>query len=294
MKKIFKIKGKNWFVDEYINKRLNGWTLLEFDHEVSKFNKSGKKVGKKYLWKMRCDCGNVVVKNILDFLRQISYQCILCRNKSNGLKLRYSENNLLNKDFGSWKFIKLNGVKNGRSVATMECKCGVIKDVWVKDLLNNKSLQCRECSQKDFFNLDINSKRNGLKFKYKDVRFDSLLELSYILLEIENNDLSWQRASEITISYVDTKNKKRKYRPDFIINGNILVEIKPKTLQNDPNVILKSNAAKSFCEAKNWQYIILEPQKVLSITEIKKLCKNKTIIPYPQTEKRLSKYLKNT
>lgn len=102
----------------------------------------------------------------------------------------------------------------------------------------------------------------GLKGIYKNIYYDSALELSYILwcedncIEIKNYDLD-------PIDYLDENDKPRKYFPDFIIDKTTIVEIKGYGLyyrKNFERNIRKINAAKSYFD----KYIILlERDKVL-------------------------------
>lgn len=65
----------------------------------------------------------------------------------------------------------------------------------------------------------------GLKGIYNNIRYESALELSYILYCIDNNILI-KRYDLSPIPYIDENNKQRLYIPDFIIDNNTIVEIK--------------------------------------------------------------------
>ena len=100
---------------------------------------------------------------------------------------------------------------------------------------------------------------NGWKGWYKEVYFRSLREVSY-LIYLDKNNILWTPAEkkEFTIHYLDYKGDKRTYRPDFLVNGNILVEIKPKRLHNSPTIQLKAAAAIDFCNKHNLKYELVD------------------------------------
>ena len=99
----------------------------------------------------------------------------------------------------------------------------------------------------------------GWKGYYKDFYFRSLREISY-LLYLDENNIPWETAErkKFIIKYQNYDGTERTYRPDFLVNNNTLVEIKPKRLQNSPLIILKSNAAIKFCEINNLTFQILD------------------------------------
>lgn len=71
---------------------------------------------------------------------------------------------------------------------------------------------------------------NGWKGWYKNIFFRSLKELSY-LVYLDKHNIQWRSAEHILIKYMFLE-KERTYRPDFLINEKIVVEIKPKKLFN--------------------------------------------------------------
>ena len=99
----------------------------------------------------------------------------------------------------------------------------------------------------------------GWKGYYKDFYFRSLRELSY-LIYLDENNIKWESAEskKFTIKYRNYDGTHRTYRPDFLINDRILIEIKPKRLQKSPLILLKTAAAIEFCENKNLEYQIID------------------------------------
>lgn len=65
----------------------------------------------------------------------------------------------------------------------------------------------------------------GLRGSYKNIYYDSALELSFIIY-CEENSIKIKRYDIDPIPYVDENGQERKYFPDFIINDNTIVEIK--------------------------------------------------------------------
>jgi hypothetical protein len=94
---------------------------------------------------------------------------------------------------------------------------------------------------------------------YKGWFFRSLRELSYMINVIEKKQLKWKSAEKnINIKYLDYLGNNRTYRPDFLINDKILVEVKPKKLMETPNNRLKKIAAIKFCEDNNLEYKMVD------------------------------------
>ncbi len=130
---------------------------------------------------------------------------------------------------------------------------------------------------------------NGWSGWYNGWFFRSIRELSYMILIIEKNNLSWAIPNKtFRISYLDHAGKKRTYIPDFIINGNKIIEIKPTKLHNSPKVIAKSNAAKRFCRDKSFSYEIVDPE-VLTYDQILKLYFENKIKFLPKYDKKFRK-----
>jgi hypothetical protein len=109
---------------------------------------------------------------------------------------------------------------------------------------------------------------------YKGYFFRSLKELSY-MIDLDKKGISWQSAEHISISYKDN-NINRQYHPDFLVNENIIVEIKPKRLMNSIDVKLKKEAAEKYCLENGLKYILTD-FKNLSEKELFSLRENNQI-----------------
>jgi hypothetical protein len=96
---------------------------------------------------------------------------------------------------------------------------------------------------------------NGWKGWFNNNYFRSLRELMFIIY-LNDNNITWINGETISIKYFFNK-KKRTYRPDFIIDDKI-VEIKPKKLQNTPNVKAKTKALKKYCLKNNLKYEVID------------------------------------
>jgi hypothetical protein len=99
----------------------------------------------------------------------------------------------------------------------------------------------------------------GLKGTYKDMYYDSALELSYILY-CESNLIKIKRYDLDGIKYFDENNKSRVYVPDFIINDNIIIEIKGLGLYYKKNYLRnlkKTEALKEWATLNNYEYKII-------------------------------------
>lgn len=100
---------------------------------------------------------------------------------------------------------------------------------------------------------------NGWSGWYKNWYFRSLLELSFIVNQIERFKFKWTTGESIKIKYIDYDGKTKNYFPDFLINDKFLVEIKPKNLHNSESVRLKKLSAESYCEQHNLKYKLISP-----------------------------------
>lgn len=99
---------------------------------------------------------------------------------------------------------------------------------------------------------------NGWANWYKGFHFRSLRELQYYISKIDNSNVFCESAQKIRIPYKDYNGNDRTYQPDFLINGKILVEIKPKKLWNTLTVKLKKKAAEKFCKKNNLEYKLID------------------------------------
>lgn len=125
--------------------------------------------------------------------------------------------------------------------------------------LKNKWATNKEFADKCLKNLDWTSKKDdrydrimsaslgvgGLKGLYNNIRYESALELSFILW-CENEQIPIKRYDLQAIEYFD-KDKTRFYIPDFIIYTDEIVEIKGSGLYYNKNYernLLKIEAAK--------------------------------------------------
>src|SRR6185437_3877341 len=90
-----------------------------------------------------------------------------------------------------------------------------------------------------------NGSGNGWSGWYKGRFFRSLRELSYMINIIEKQNLDWKtgETADMKIRYKGFNGASRTYRPDFLIGGKVLIEIKPTKLHQSPSVLAKSIAA---------------------------------------------------
>jgi hypothetical protein len=105
---------------------------------------------------------------------------------------------------------------------------------------------------------------NGWSGWYKGWYFRSLRELSYVITYLERNGLRWVSAEkkEFSIPYQDYNGKDRIYHPDFLVEDNRLVEIKPDKLKKSITNKLKQIAAEKFCTKMGYKFEMIEPKKM--------------------------------
>lgn len=135
-----------------------------------------------------------------------------------------------------------------------------------------------------------NGSGNGWSGWYKEWYFRSIRELSFMINYIEKYSVKWESAetSNYAIPYTLYDGSNRHYFADFILNDQILVEVKPKTLINTPLVKLKKEAADKWCINRNLQYKIVseDDYSILTKEEIQYLYNNNLIKWLPRYQKK--------
>lgn len=106
---------------------------------------------------------------------------------------------------------------------------------------------------------------NGWKGWYKGWFFRSLKELSYVVNILEPHGDLWESAEHIKIPYTNWQGIPRTYRPDFLVNANLLVETKPTRLKSSITVRAKQKAAEEWCKLKGWSYLVIDPPIITSM-----------------------------
>lgn len=131
---------------------------------------------------------------------------------------------------------------------------------------------------------------NGWSGWYKGWYFRSLRELSYVVLVLEKGNKTWISAEKHRIKYLDFNKKERTYAPDFLVENQYLIEIKPEKLMHTPNNLLKKAAAEEFC-AKNSLVYKMVDIKIMPFIQIRELYDSHNIKWNRSTQKRYEKYL---
>ena len=101
---------------------------------------------------------------------------------------------------------------------------------------------------------------NGWGGWYKGWYFRSLRELSYVIGVLEKTGQKWESAenNKFSIPYINYDGIPRTYRPDFIVDEKILVEVKPKRLMETPINLLKKEAAIQFCKNNGFEFKMVD------------------------------------
>lgn len=104
---------------------------------------------------------------------------------------------------------------------------------------------------------------NGWSGWYKGWYFRSLKELTYMIDVIEANGFQWQslESKEFDIHY-EMDGEKHVYHGDFLVNGNVFVEIKPKRLMNTKINVAKRKAALEFCRVRGFEYRMVDVKNI--------------------------------
>lgn len=110
---------------------------------------------------------------------------------------------------------------------------------------------------------------------------------------IEAKNYEWESAEskKFSIQYVDYNGNDRTYRPDFLINKKVLVEIKPKKLMETPTNLLKKEAAIKFCDVNNLEFRMIDI-KILGREKLVELFNNGDIVFNKKYQKRMQKLCK--
>jgi hypothetical protein len=136
---------------------------------------------------------------------------------------------------------------------------------------------------------------NGWSGWYKGKYFRSLRELSFIIEYLEKNNLDWISAekNKYKIDYIDPLGHQRTYRPDyFIVNENLLIDIKPIKLWDTPTVKAKKKAAELFCINNGYEFK-LQDCEIISFKKILDLIDEGHLIFLPIYEKKLKEWIEN-
>jgi len=116
---------------------------------------------------------------------------------------------------------------------------------------------------------------NGWSGHYKGWYFRSIYELSFMIHYIEALGISWRSAETASdgIGYTTHEGKPSTYFADFVLNGELLAEIKPFNLIGSIAVRLKAAAATAWCEVRGLSYKIFTEKdfQLLSSEELKGL-----------------------
>ena len=134
-----------------------------------------------------------------------------------------------------------------------------------------------------------NSAGKGWKGWYKGVFFRSLRELSYMLY-LDEKQIKWESAERkrFTVEYKNYDGGDRTYRPDFFVNNEKLVEIKPTRLHSTPRVMLKASAAKKKCSEMGLSYEMIDFS--IDRAKIEKALNEGFVEFYGDYEKRFREY----
>lgn len=108
------------------------------------------------------------------------------------------------------------------------------------------------------------------KYPYKSVKFDidkifaSRWEVNFIKLCEKMNEVVSLTHEPFGIPYIT--DKFHKYYPDFLVNNQVIVEIKPDGKLSDADVLLKKNVAEEFCQNNpQYSYVIITEKSLYSL-----------------------------
>ena len=95
----------------------------------------------------------------------------------------------------------------------------------------------------------------------KPCKFKSSWELFvYKWLDASPLVIKWESEC-VAIPYV-LRGEGKRYYPDILINGNLLIEIKPANQQNSEMNLKKFEAARGFCERRGWVFQVITKKEM--------------------------------
>ena len=100
-----------------------------------------------------------------------------------------------------------------------------------------------------------------VKSAYSCERYDSGLELQMMKrLEADPGVRKWTKKHGIVIAWVDERLRRRKYRPDFLVEmtdgARKIVEVKGSNMMDSASVRLKADSARKWCAQRGIEYEI--------------------------------------
>jgi len=213
------------------NKPIYGFCVkcnAEFQYSsVKKFMRNRKnKLEKKHLWQTCGKCWLIInTKEDEQWIQKNSQSQKIAQNKPEQLQK--------NKD----------GVRKSWNSERRIKASEILKEKWKND---EAFAEKASKNLKTINNVKIGFGSGGLKGVYKNIYYDSALELSFILW-CEEQNIEIKRYDLEPVKYIDETGIERKYYPDFIINKTEIVEIKGSGLWHRKNYernILKIEEAK--------------------------------------------------
>lgn len=147
--------------------------------------------------------------------------------------------------------------------------CQKMKEVW-KNPNNAKILSERNSKSVEsaILNGNHNPYSNCLHGWYESKKFStkfyyqSSYELKFLQFCESSSKITVLEKSKFVISYIDKNGKQRKYFPDFLANGKILVEIKPESMLGYNNNEEKIQFAKKYCSENGLEYKLLMEEEL--------------------------------
>lgn len=220
-------------------------------------------------------CHKCCSRNIISKYNDEHPQLGICYNEKYGKDkadvIKEKQRKNMPKKFIEKRQISGIGHKDPKKNKTYEEYYGIERTKIIKDKFGDR----RGKNNPQYGKPAYHGSGNGWSGWYKGWYFRSLRELSFMINYIEENDIKWKSAEEkqYAIPYIHYDGTDRNYFADFILNENMLVEIKPFNLINSPLVKLKTDAAIRWCKNKNMLYNIISDKeyKLLTNKDIKQL-----------------------
>lgn len=102
----------------------------------------------------------------------------------------------------------------------------------------------------------------------KRIYYQSSYELGFLIFCEKSDKICSLQRPEFVIPYVDNNRKDRVYNPDFLVNGKVLVEIKPKGMMRYNNNTEKVAAGKVYCKKQNLEFRLLTEWELTCVSEM--------------------------
>lgn len=150
----------------------------------------------------------------------------------------------------------------------------IMKEAW--DDPEKYTMLCRRNSQnveKAILNGNLNPYSNCLHGWFESKKFatkfyyQSSYEFAFLQFCENSDKVCFLQKVNFSIPYKDDEGKDHKYFPDFVVNENVVVEIKPKSMLDYNHNRNKIEFAKKYCSENGLKYKLLMEEELNDLNQ---------------------------